>query len=82
MNRSTSAPSRTLWTLYYLLRDAREGTSRNALAAIAVVLMIALAVGFTGSVALTARGTESLTSLLRHQARMRVLLTSSADPSV
>jgi len=79
VRRSAGAPTRALWTLFYLLRDAREGTSRNALAAVAVVLMIALAVGFTGAIALTVRGTHSLTSLLQHQARMRVLLAPKAD---
>lgn len=79
MNGRRGDATRALWSLYYLFRDAREGTSRNVLAAVAVIVMVALAVGFTGAVALTVQGTRSLTTLLQHQARMRVLLDASTD---
>lgn len=63
-----------LWPLYYVLRDAREGTSRNPLASVAVILMIALAVTFSGGTWLALEATRSFTDLLREQAQMRVIL--------
>ncbi|MBX5476838.1 MAG: hypothetical protein IRZ18_06925 [Clostridia bacterium] len=70
-----------LWPWLYMLRDVREGTSRNVLPAVALILMTALAVLFVSGVAVASRETRALVTLLREQAKMRVIVADGADAS-
>ncbi|MBE3590118.1 MAG: hypothetical protein IMW98_04750 [Firmicutes bacterium] len=68
-----------LWPLFYMLREAREGTSRHALAAVALILMTALAVLFVAGMAAASRETAALAAVLREQAKLRVIVSEGAD---
>ena len=62
----------TLWTIYYRLRDARQGIARNALASIATVLLLTLTLVMFGGFLWVNANLTQVADLLQRQVQIRI----------
>jgi cell division transport system permease protein len=60
------------WTIFYRLRDAREGIARNAWASLATVILITLTLIMLGGFLWLNANLGQLASLLERQVQVRV----------
>lgn len=67
------------WRLYYVLRDGRQGMSRNPLASIAIIVMAACAMLMVSGMVWLNSGVQSLAAELKNQTEVRVFLSDKSN---